>query len=120
MSRLTVIAGVGCMAGFVNGLLGTGGGILLVFFLNYIFKDKDSKDIYATVLVITLAMSLVSAFIYGRRSGFNMADCLKYGVSALPGGLIGAYLLDRLDGKIVKKMFGGLLIVAGANMAGLF
>ncbi|MBE6642975.1 MAG: sulfite exporter TauE/SafE family protein [Ruminococcaceae bacterium] len=120
MARWMFVALVGGTAGFVNGLLGTGGGILLVFALNYMFKKADGKDIYATTLVVTLCMSAVSVFIYGRGGGLQMSECLKYGIAAVPGGLIGAYLLDRLNGKTVKRLFGVLLIVAGANMSGLF
>lgn len=113
-----IIAGVG--AGFINGLLGTGGGIVLIFALNYILKGEKSKDIYAFTLCVTLALSLVSLFVYVRKGAVDFNESVRYGIAAIPGGVIGAYLLDRLNGKIVKRIFAVLLIVAGANMAGLF
>ena len=112
-----IICGIG--AGFVNGLLGTGGGILLIFALNKMVGGNN-KDIYALTLTVTLALSLASVFMYMNKSDIDLAESLKYGISAIPGGLVGGYLLDRLDGVVVKKMFALLLIVAGANMAGLF
>ena len=42
----------------------------------------------------------------------------KFG-ALVAGGLVGAVLLDRLKGSVVKKLFGGLLIFAGLNMAGV-
>ncbi|MBQ4117080.1 MAG: sulfite exporter TauE/SafE family protein [Clostridia bacterium] len=113
-----VIAGIG--AGFVNGLLGTGGGIVLIFALNYMLKGEKNKDIYAFTLCVTLALSVVSLFVYVGKGAVNFTESVRYGVAAIPGGIIGAYLLDRLNGKIVKRIFAVLLIVAGANMAGLF
>lgn len=113
-----VIAGVG--AGFINGLLGTGGGIVLIFALNYMLKGEKNKDIYAFTLCVTLVLSLVSLFVYVRKGSVDFTESVRYGLSAIPGGVIGAYLLDKLNGKIVKRVFAVLLIVAGANMAGLF
>ncbi len=113
-----IIAGLG--AGFVNGLLGTGGGIVLIFALNYMLKGEKNKDIYAFTLCVTLALSLVSLFVYARKGAVDFTESVRYGLAAIPGGIIGAYLLDRLNGKIVKKIFAVLLIVAGANMVGIF
>lgn len=110
----------GTVAGFINGLLGTGGGIVLVFALNYMLKGEKSKDIYAFTLCVTLALSLVSLFVYARKGAIDFGESVRYGLAAIPGGIIGAYLLDRLNGKIVKRIFAVLLIVAGANMTGIF
>ncbi len=113
-----IIAGMG--AGFINGLLGTGGGIVLVFALNYMRKGEKNKDIYAFTLCVTLALSLVSLFVYVGKGAVDFSESVRYGIGAIPGGVIGAYMLDRLNGKIVKMIFAVLLIVAGTNMAGLF
>ena len=57
---------------------------------------------------------------YVGKGAVDFTESVRYGFAAIPGGIIGAYLLDRLNGKIVKRIFAVLLIVAGANMAGLF
>ncbi|MBR5323171.1 MAG: sulfite exporter TauE/SafE family protein [Clostridia bacterium] len=113
-----ILAGAG--AGFINGLLGTGGGIVLIFMLSYMLKGEKNKDIYAFTLCVTLALSIVSLLVYSRNGAVNISEGVRYGTAAIPGGILGAFLLDRLDGKIVKKIFAVLLIVAGVNMSGLF
>ena len=116
MKRWLPAALCGVFAGFVNGLLGTGGGIILVFALNGIFKETENKDVYATTLTVTLALSLVSVMFYGKNMTFGAEELIKYGLSAAVGGVIGAFLLDRLKSKTVKRLFGALLVVAGINM----
>ena len=114
---LTMIVGV--LAGFINGLLGTGGGIILIFALNKYLKKVDSKDVFVLTLTVTVALSIVSAAVYYLKGGLVIKDGLQYGVFAIPGGIAGAYLLDKLKANTVKKAFGLLVIWAGLNMIGV-
>lgn len=120
MIGVLALWGCGLAAGFVNGLLGTGGGILLIFGLNKLLKNIDAKDIYALTLTVTLVLSLISVGFYIRKGGFSWEEGIKYGAAAIPGGIAGAFLLDRLKSDTVKKMFAFLLIFAGMNMANIF
>ena len=116
---LWLIIVVGMLAGFINGLLGTGGGIVLIFALNKYLKKVDSKDIFVLTLTVTVARSVVSAAVYYLKGGLNIKMGLQYGICAIPGGVIGAYLLDKLKANTVKKAFGLLVIWAGLNMIGV-
>ena len=54
---------LGAAAGFVNGFLGTGGGILLLFgsyFLSHGHR-VDTRDLLASTTLVTLILSAVSA-----------------------------------------------------------
>ena len=110
---------VGVLSGFVNGLLGTGGGIVLVFALGRFLKEKEGKDIFAVTLTVTMSMSVVSAIVYGFNGGLELDTGIRYGVAAIPGGIIGAYLLDKLKLETIKKVFGVLVLWVGLNMAGV-
>ncbi len=120
MGEKILLAAGGVISGFINGLLGTGGGIALIFVLGKLLKQFDGKDIFANTLNVTLILSVISALIYMKKGeiSFN-EDTVKYVVSAGIGGLIGAYLLEKLQTKYVRKIFAVLVIIAGANMAGI-
>lgn len=111
---------VGFIAGFTNGLLGTGGGIILVFALKYLYKDKELKDVFATTLTVILALSAVSVIVYLRKNNMPANECIRFLIPATAGGFLGACLLERIDVKWLKKVFGLLIIIAGLNMIGLF
>ena len=116
---LWIIIVVGVLAGFINGLLGTGGGIMLIFALNKYLKKSDSKDVFVLTLTVTVALSIVSAVVYYLKGSLNIKTGLQYGIIAIPGGIAGAYLLDKLKANTVKKAFGLLVIWAGLNMIGV-
>lgn len=107
----------GFVSGVVNGVFGTGGGIITVFTLSLVLKDKfDKKDIFAMTLFACFFMSLLSAFIYSNNGKVNITDALPYAVPALLGGTFGAFLLDKLSSAILSKIFALLVIYAGITL----
>lgn len=118
MKQILICLPLGAAAGFVNGFLGTGGGIILLLSLPFlIWKDRSPRDRFAETLAVTMIFSFVSAAVYFTRgSDISLESAGVYAAPALFGGAAGAYLLDRLSPKITKKVFAALVIVAGGIM----
>ena len=114
-SRWWLLALFGLLAGTVNGLLGAGGGIIIIFALNKILRDKtlDKNGAFATALCIMLPISLLSVFIYSSRGHVSMDGFWVFIIPALLGGAVGGLLLGRLKATLVKKLFAGLIIISG-------
>ena len=106
----------GLGAGFINGLLGTGGGIIIIFMLNILFKGSDPRDNFATAIASILPMSVVSAGFYLKGGSFMLSDVLIYLLPAAVGGIVGALLLCRIKADLLKKIFACLVIYAGVSM----
>ena len=102
-------------AGFVNGFLGTGGGIVLMFALSMIpsVKNMDARDRFATLIAVILPLSAISLLSY--RNTLDMSSTVPYLLPGILGGVVGALLLDRLSVKLVKKIFAVMVIWAGYN-----
>lgn len=104
-----MLAASALCAGIVNGFLGTGGGILLVFALS--LAEIDPRDRFATVIAVILPLSAVSVCFYSGSARFS--DAAPYLLPGMLGGVCGAMLLDRLDIRWVKKLFAAMVIWAG-------
>lgn len=106
-------------AGVVNGLLGTGGGILLLISLR---RQTEAQDAFASALACILPLSVISVWLYcqnGTVSAGDLlsSDALPYLLGAIPGGILGAHLLDRLKLSVMQYLFAALLLLSGFRMA---
>jgi uncharacterized membrane protein YfcA len=105
----------GIAAGFVNGLLGAGGGIITVFVLSKTYKEQMSEknDVFAHALCVMLPLSLLSCFIYLARGRFTTSGFGLFVLPAVLGGLIGGLLLGKLKARFVRRLFSLLVILSG-------
>lgn len=110
-----LICGLG--AGFINGLLGAGGGVVLVFVLAAALgREADPRDVYATALAVTLPVTLLSVWRYGAAGSLDVTGFTRLLLPAVVGGAAGGWLLDRIDTRLTKKIFAGLVIFSGLSM----
>ncbi len=105
----------GVFIGFINGLFGGGGGMLLVPAYQYIGKMNE-KPSHATAIGVILPLSLVSAAVYTLRGVYDVSSGLIIGGGVIAGGVVGALLLKKLSGKLVSAIFYALMIAAGIRM----
>lgn len=109
---LLIIGGI--CAGFVNGLLGAGGGIIVVYLLNSLLgRDTDSRDVFANALCVMLPLSVLSCSIYFARGGISIEGLELIIIPAIAGGLVGAYLLSKIKPSALKTLFAALVAVSG-------
>ncbi|MBO5312469.1 MAG: sulfite exporter TauE/SafE family protein [Clostridia bacterium] len=103
------------VAGGVNGFIGTGGGIVLVYSLSAL-TDNDKKDNLATALCVTIPISFLALFSYisGGNVDFQLLPTLIF--PAVAGGLTGAFLTHKLSTKWLNLIFAILVIYSGFRL----
>lgn len=118
-ARPLLLALCGLAAGLINGLLGAGSGILIAYALSALSPDlrQDNRDLLANTTAIILPLSLVSAVSY-FRSGLLTADTplTRYLLPGILGGLVGAWLLDKLPQSTIRRLFGSIVLLSGMIM----
>ena len=113
---ILILVVVGLLAGFISGSLGVGGGIIivpaLVFFLG--FTQHQAQGISLGMMLAPIGLL---AFINYYREGYTN---LKYSLLLLAVFFIGSYLGSRLAVQLpaatLKKVLGGLMLIAGFRM----
>ncbi len=103
----------GLSAGFINGLLGAGGGMLVVPMLQ---TKLDTKRAHATCVAVILPITVVSAVWYIIDGRVNINDAIIYMIFGIPGAIIGTFALRKLNKTIIKKAFSLLIIWAGIRI----
>ena len=116
-SALPLLIG-GLLAGFANGLLGAGGGIIIVYLLSNkkILGDKvecDSRDVFANALCVMLPLSVVSCVIYALRGDIVLGGFEPFILPAIIGGVLGGILLCFINTSFPKKLFAALVVISG-------
>ena len=102
----------GAAAGFLNGLLGALGGIVLVFALSKRIQEPDV--LFATSVAVMAPVTALAALNY-----FASGDAPPYPLLLIPaaaGGALGAALSGKIKGDGLTYIFAVLTAVAGINM----
>ena len=112
---LWICAAGGVVAGFFNGLFGSGGGTIIVPFLEKFLKLDPQKS-HATAIFIISGFTLVSLIFYAFSAQLDFALALKVSLGGVLGGFIGAKLLHKLSFPTIHKIFGLFMIAAAVRM----
>lgn len=100
--------------GGLNGLFGSGGGSILVPYLEK--TGLEEKKAHATSIVIILFFSCITIFLYSRKVDIDFSVVFKLWVGGIIGGVIGSKLLSKLTNKTIRKIFSVILIIVGVRL----
>ena len=108
----------GLFAGFTNGLLGAGGGIILVRGAEKVLPREyhEGRDIFANALCVMLPLSAVSAIAYVLRGSVAGVDFAPFVLPAVIGGVGGGMLLAVIDTRLLRLIFSALVVWSGFSM----
>lgn len=116
LKKFAPFLAVGALAGFVNGLLGAGGGIIVTFYLAKKLEEKGNT-VFANAVATMLPVSVFSFALYYFKGYFSFnSEFFTLLFPALLGGVLGAFLLTKIKFKLLKIAFSALVIVSGFMM----
>jgi uncharacterized membrane protein YfcA len=109
------LALTGALGGFLSGMFGVGGGIVMVPLLMLVAK-MDQRRATATSLLAIVPTSLVSAIVYGVNGEVDVVAGLLIAAGAVMGAPIGSRLLRRLPLDVLRWMLVALLVVVALRL----
>ena len=110
-----IVALCGMVIGFINGFFGGGGGMLCVPIFEKVLK-LENKESHATTLCVILPLCVVSSFVYIYNNSLDFIELILVTGGAVLGGILGAFLLKKLNSKWVRVIFAIIMLVAGIKM----
>lgn len=105
----------GSVIGFINGFLGSGGGMIAVPLLEKL-KKMDNKQAHATAIALMLPFSLISGLIYSLSFELNFVNLAILSASVTLGGVLGSLFLKKLSSKTIRIIFAIVMLGAGIKM----
>jgi hypothetical protein len=105
----------GVITGFLNGLFGAGGGMVIVPLLERVAKLEKHKA-HATAIAVILPISLVSVAVYIFKGTVPWGIVLYLTVGGLAGGFIGAKLLPKISTVWLRRVFALFILAAAIRM----
>ncbi|HKM32227.1 MAG TPA: sulfite exporter TauE/SafE family protein [Oscillospiraceae bacterium] len=105
---------VGLFSGFLNGLFGAGGGVVVVPMLGK--GGLEPRKAHATSVAIILALSIVSTISYWIGGTLDVMQALKYVPGGLVGAIVGALCLKKIPNTLLRRIFGSIIIVSAVRL----
>ena len=115
------LLGVGGSVGFLSGLLGIGGGIVMFPLLLYVPRvlglgDIDVKSVTGLTMVQGFFSALAALFYYHKNALVNKTLVLTLGLSLFLSSLAGSLISKSLPDRVLLMVFGTLAMIAAVMM----
>lgn len=111
LESLPVVLTVATALGFLSGL-GVGGGSLLVLWLTFVL-DVEPTAARAVNLLFFLPSASAACFFRWRRGSLHLRKILPAILAGTASGVLFSFLATAMDIRLMKKLFGILLIFTG-------
>src|SRR6478736_5592656 len=114
--RTLALVGIGLAAGFLSGVLGVGGGIVIVPLL-VAGVDYEPKPAMATSLAAILLTAIAAAASHAQAGNVAWRDAALIGMPAVGGAILGAWLHQRITARNVTLAFSAFLLITAVKLA---
>mgnify|MGYP006143239909 CR=1 FL=1 len=117
-TTLILLLCIGLLAGVLSGLIGIGGGIIMIPLLLLLGLSQHQAQ-GTSLAVLAVPVTALAAFNYYKEGYVDWKYAAVIAVFFVIGGYIGSKFAIQIDEKILKKIFGFiLLLVAGKLIFG--
>lgn len=115
-SMLILLVIIGLLAGFMSGVVGIGGGIVMVPALVYWVGMSQHQAQGTSLFVLMAPVVAVAVFNYYKAGNVDVKSALVIMVTFVIGSFFGSKIAQQIPEKILKIVFGSLMIVVALKM----
>jgi uncharacterized membrane protein YfcA len=113
--EIGALLAIGLAAGFLAGLLGIGGGVLLVPAM-VLLAGFDQHVAQGTSLLVIIPAAALGSFTHHQRGRLALRDAAALAAGGVIGALIGSVTALSLDEQLLRRLFAVLLLGVAARL----
>jgi uncharacterized membrane protein YfcA len=111
-----LLAAIGLFVGAFGTLIGAAGGFILVPILLFLYPDEIPATITSITLTVAFFNALSGSIAYRRLKRIDYRSGLLFALAAVPGAIIGAFIIKFLSRGVFQYVFGAVLLVIAAYL----
>jgi len=115
-SILLILIGIGILTGFMAGMLGIGGAIIMIPAMVFLLGLSQQTAQGTSLAVMLPPIGIIAAYNYYKAGEVNFKFALILAVFFLVGSYFGSKVALNISQPILKKIFGVLLLLVAAKM----
>jgi uncharacterized membrane protein YfcA len=104
----------GIFCGILNGLFGSGGGVVAVPMLR-LFGLEPRKS-HATSVAVIFFLSVMSVIAYSFKGSLDWKSALSFVPWGIAGAVLGALLLKKVPNSLLRRIFGLVVLVSAVRI----
>lgn len=116
ITTLLILLAVGLLAGFLSGMVGIGGGIIIVPVLVYFLGFSQHQAQGTTLFMFLLPIGILGVMNYHKQGYVDYKTALIICTTFVFGSYFGSKLAISIDQKAIKQIFGAIIILLGIKM----
>lgn len=116
MNTILLLLAIGLIAGFLSGLIGIGGGIVIVPFLVYLIGMHQKTAQGTTLCMFLLPIGALGVYNYHKAGHVDFKTALVIAITFIVGSYFGSKTAIAVDTKLVKQIFAVSIILIGIKM----
>lgn len=102
-------------AGILSGILGAmgmgGGGVLIICLT--LFMNVAQQTAQGINLIFFIPTAIIAVLIYTKKHLIKWKIAIPFAILGIVGTIAGSMISQNLDGSVLSKLFGGLLLIMG-------
>jgi|SRR5438552_16502293 len=110
---LWLLITIGIAAGFLSGLFGIGGGVIIVPALIYAAGFTQHKATGTSLAILLPPVGLAATLEYYRNGNVDIRAAVVIAITVLIAGGVGAIVANRIAGPYLRLAFGIFVIFLG-------
>ncbi len=116
MNTVLLLLLIGLIAGYLSGLIGIGGGVVIVPVLVYILGMNQKAAQGTTLFMFLFPIGILGVFNYYKQGQLDYKYALIMALTFIIGSYFGSKSALSFDTKLVKQIFGAFIVLIGLKM----